>query len=326
MNGHHPGGGNPSREQNPAYGLLQPINLYQDEHVNDQAVWEQAVATASSSYTRLPTGIRAELDGVIAEVLLLKQQLVELVTSAGSVDICRTCGGECCRHGKYHVSVLDILAYLKNGSEPVIPDFSTNPACPYSAVSGCTMGPGYRPMTCVVFNCQKVEDQLTSAEQECFQGYEQKLRDAIKQTGHITGLRLGRPLLLSCSRITLPTSPQQGYTMATINDIVLVHVDDKPGFYARIEDITPDVKPGWWQVRLLVLTFPLQVFTWILDEFQLEYAPFTMGGTPIRLEPVVSPLEEERQQQEQQDIAERKRARQEGGSSKVVSLADRRKK
>jgi hypothetical protein len=114
--------------------------------------------------------------------------------------------------------------------------------------------------------------------------------------------------------------------MAVINDIVLVHVDNKPGFYARIEDISPDVKPGWWQVRLLVLTFPLQVFTWILDEFQLEYAPFSMGGTPIRLEPVVSPMEEERQQQEQQELEERKRLRQEAGSSKVVSLAERRKK
>jgi hypothetical protein len=114
--------------------------------------------------------------------------------------------------------------------------------------------------------------------------------------------------------------------MATINDIVLVHVDNKPGFYARIEEITPDVKPGWWQVRLLVFTFPLQVFTWILDEFQLEYAPFTMGGTPIQLEPVVSPLEEERQQQEQQEKDERKRARSVGGNPKVVSLADRRKK
>jgi hypothetical protein len=114
--------------------------------------------------------------------------------------------------------------------------------------------------------------------------------------------------------------------MAAINDIVLVHVDNKPGFYARVEDISPDVKPGWWQVRLLVLTFPLQVFTWILDEFQLEYAHFTMGGTPIRLEPVVSPLEEERLQQEQQELEERKRQRQDGVGSKVVSLADHRKK
>lgn len=114
--------------------------------------------------------------------------------------------------------------------------------------------------------------------------------------------------------------------MAIINDIVLVNVDNKPGFYARIEDISPDVKPGWWQVRLLVLTFPLQVFTWILDEFQLEYAPFTMGGTPIQLEPVVSPMDEERQQQDLQEQEERKRAAKEGNNSKVVSLADRRKK
>ena len=75
--------------------------------------------------------------------------------------------------------------------------------------------------------------------------------------------------------------------MATINDVVLVHVDKKPGFYARIEEISPDVKPGWWQVRLLVFTFPLQVFTWILDDFQIEGADFTMGGTPIRLDPAV---------------------------------------
>lgn len=103
--------------------------------------------------------------------------------------------------------------------------------------------------------------------------------------------------------------------MATINDLVLVHVDNKPGFYARIEDISPDVKPGWWQVQLLVLTFPLQHFTWILDEYQLEGAPFTMGGTPLKLDPVVSPQ------------AERKRLAEEGKSpGKVVSLADRRKK
>jgi hypothetical protein len=111
--------------------------------------------------------------------------------------------------------------------------------------------------------------------------------------------------------------------MATINDIVLVHVDKKPGFYARIEDISPDVKPGWWQVRLLVFTFPLQVFTWILDDFQIEGADFTMGGTPIRLEPVVSPVVTEQlpNRPEEQDPPPR-----EGGSSKVVSLADRRKK
>ena len=81
--------------------------------------------------------------------------------------------------------------------------------------------------------------------------------------------------------------------MATIHDLVLVHVDNKPGFYARIEDISPDVKKGWWVVKLLVLTFPLQVYTWILDESQLDGAEFTMGGTPLLLEKIEPLVQQE---------------------------------
>lgn len=108
-------------------------------------------------------------------------------------------------------------------------------------------------------------------------------------------------------------------------DLVLIHVDNKPGFYARLEEISPDVKPGWWQVKLLVLTFPLQVFTWILDEDQLNEAPFTMGGTPLRLEKLVSPLEDERRQATEQAETIKKKVPTDAGQ-KVVSLADRRKK
>jgi hypothetical protein len=107
--------------------------------------------------------------------------------------------------------------------------------------------------------------------------------------------------------------------MAAINELVLVHIDHKPGFYARVEDITPDVKPGWWQVKLLALSFPLQVFTWILDTSQVEGAPFTMGGTPVRLEKVVPPVESPAPPQE----APAKKEKKEG--AKVVSLAERKK-
>ncbi|MFA7403139.1 MAG: hypothetical protein WC007_04040 [Pelobacteraceae bacterium] len=114
--------------------------------------------------------------------------------------------------------------------------------------------------------------------------------------------------------------------MATIHDLVLIHVDNKPGFYARVEEILPDVKPGWWQVKLLVLTFPMQVFTWILDDFQIEGADFTMGGTPLRLEHIVSPVELERDEKEKAEKELAQKTRQEGGSPKVISLQDRRKK
>lgn len=114
--------------------------------------------------------------------------------------------------------------------------------------------------------------------------------------------------------------------MATIHDLVLINVDDKPGFYARVEEILPDVKQGWWQVKLLVLTFPMQVFTWILDDSQIEGADFTMGGTPLRLEPVISPVDLENVEKEKADKERAQKSRQEGGAPKVISLSDRRKK
>ncbi len=109
------------------------------------------------------------------------------------------------------------------------------------------------------------------------------------------------------------------------SDLVLVHVDEKPGFYARIEEISPDPKRGWWQVRLLVLTFPLQIFTWILDEQQLDEAPFTMGGTPLRLEKLVSPLEKAAPEEAEPAVPD-KHERPADAGQKVVSLAGRRKK
>ena len=72
--------------------------------------------------------------------------------------------------------------------------------------------------------------------------------------------------------------------MATINDLVLVHLDRKPGFYARVNDISPDVKRGWYQVELLVLSLPLQSIVWILEEAQINGEEFTMGGRPVKLE------------------------------------------
>ncbi len=111
--------------------------------------------------------------------------------------------------------------------------------------------------------------------------------------------------------------------MSTIKDLVLVHIDHKPGFYARIDDITPDVKPGWWQVKLLVLTFPLQVFTWILDESQIAGAPFTMAGTPVMLAKVVSPAPRREEPDSPAVGAMMEKEKKEG--AKVVSLAERKK-
>jgi hypothetical protein len=166
--------------------------------VNDQAAWEQSVTTVSTEYFGLPAGIRAELDGLLEEIMQLKEKLVDLVTSAGSSTICRSCNGECCLLGKYHVSVLDIMAYRKTGTEPVVPDFSTGPACPYSNVFGCLMPPRYRPVTCVIFNCPSIDDRLTPTDRDSLYKYEYRLRDTVARAGRIYEIRTDRPLLLYC--------------------------------------------------------------------------------------------------------------------------------
>jgi hypothetical protein len=71
--------------------------------------------------------------------------------------------------------------------------------------------------------------------------------------------------------------------MSTINELVLVYLDHKPAFYARIDDINRDVKKGWYQVELLVLTLPPQTLVWILAEAHIQGEEFTMAGRPVRL-------------------------------------------
>jgi len=36
--------------------------------------------------------------------------------------------------------------------------------------------------------------------------------------------------------------------MTQENDIVLIHFEDKPLAYARIEEISPDIKKDWYHV------------------------------------------------------------------------------
>lgn len=79
--------------------------------------------------------------------------------------------------------------------------------------------------------------------------------------------------------------------MAIIGDIVLVYYEDEPAFFARIEDITPDRKPHWFHVKLLVLQIPIIEIVWILREEYIKGAAFTIGGQSIRMEPVTGPRE-----------------------------------
>jgi hypothetical protein len=119
--------------------------------------------------------------------------------------------------------------------------------------------------------------------------------------------------------------------MVQPGDLVLVYMEGNPAFFARVEDISPDFKPEWYQVKLLVLQIPLMVITWILRSAYIDGDEFTMGGRPVRVVKVISPEEVEdaveSKSKESTETAEPSReATPSPGKGKVLSLVDRRKK
>lgn len=110
--------------------------------------------------------------------------------------------------------------------------------------------------------------------------------------------------------------------MAAVNDIVLIHFEDKPLTFARIEDISPDHKPGWYHVKLLMLQVPLQVVTWILRDAYIDGGEFTMNGKRMRLAKVQAPEEPP----VPGDPPEPPLPGRDSTGAKVISLADLKKK
>ena len=107
----------------------------------------------------------------------------------------------------------------------------------------------------------------------------------------------------------------------TINDLVLIYLQDKPLSFARVEAIEPDYKRGWFHVTLLLLQIPLQVVTWILRDAYINGDTFTMDGNPMRIERVVAP--------EPEKVPEAQPPEPDPGSpkpGKVISLKDLKKK
>ncbi len=80
--------------------------------------------------------------------------------------------------------------------------------------------------------------------------------------------------------------------MATVNDVILIHLEDTPVSFARVESILPDAKKDWYQIKLLMLQIPLQVVTWILKDDYINGMEFHMNGKRMKFKKVECPIEE----------------------------------
>jgi len=107
--------------------------------------------------------------------------------------------------------------------------------------------------------------------------------------------------------------------MRKVGDLVLIYYMGKPTVYARIEKIEPDIKEGWYQVELLLLSIPAQVIRWILREEYIDGTTFTMGGIPIRLGDVeIKPPSLEEVEEEAKKGSEKKEEK----KSKIPKVID----
>ncbi len=113
--------------------------------------------------------------------------------------------------------------------------------------------------------------------------------------------------------------------MAKENDIVLIHFEDHPLSFARIEEILPDNKTDWYHVKLLMLQVPLQVVTWILRDRYITGDEFTMNGKRMRLERILCPETKSKTDGLHDDIPG-ERPSPSMNKATVISLADKMKR
>lgn len=97
----------------------------------------------------------------------------------------------------------------------------------------------------------------------------------------------------------------------TTGDIFLCFVDNSPAFYARVNEIAYDSKPGWYEFLFSQLGMPVQHIAWKLQGQQINGDQFTMGGKPIKIQKVDFPLVREVKQEKPK------------GPSKVIDITER---
>lgn len=168
-----------------------------------EELWAAATAKVTAEYAALPTRLREELTRLLAEIRQAKQASAALVDTGSS---CAACGGLCCRFGKHHFSVVDLLGYLTAPRQLLSPQFD-HPLCPYHAGNGCLMEPALRPFTCIIFICEQIEAGLDDTVRQELVAREQWLRCLYGKIEALLGNRFENGLLITYERSLLSGEP-----------------------------------------------------------------------------------------------------------------------
>lgn len=167
--------------------------------MTDQEMWEDAVRLARADYEALSGSVKDRVRRIGETIRQTKREIFSLANKSVIDKTCADCGGLCCKTGKYHFSVVDLLMYLSTGMELFRPVFRETP-CPYLGAAGCFMEPAYRPYTCITFHCERIESQLASTDLERISVLESSLRASCRELEGLFGQRMTQGLLLRYAR------------------------------------------------------------------------------------------------------------------------------
>jgi hypothetical protein len=79
---------------------------------------------------------------------------------------------------------------------------------------------------------------------------------------------------------------RKAHWMVVEGEVILIHLDSSPAYFARVDRIEPDVKDGWWNLEFLLLTLPAERITWVIEESHMAGAQFMIGETLIWIEQI----------------------------------------
>jgi len=167
--------------------------------VTDQQIWSAAVERVKTDYHALPQALKLKLAELSAEIMTLKARHQASVATAAADAVCAECQGLCCRFGKHHFTVVELIVYLSAGRELFTPSFD-NPVCPYHSGAGCLMEPSLRPFNCVIFICEQLETALEVRVNAELSAIESRLRGIYKEFDQLLGNRFANGLLLTFQR------------------------------------------------------------------------------------------------------------------------------
>ncbi len=164
--------------------------------MTDQEIWDNAVSVVRREYTVLPGDMKARVAAAAARIRSIKEDMFSLMVEKGAPEFCGICGGACCVRGKHHFTVVDLLVFLSGNVPLFMPSFRGD-LCPYMGNGKCLMSPPFRPLTCISFHCETLENLLSSVELERMYSLELELRERYAHLEILFGTRFSQGLLLS---------------------------------------------------------------------------------------------------------------------------------